>query len=313
MVARQHSRHGLPRRAVSIAIMGLLGLLLGATSVFAQERSVRWARWDVRIDNVDTAGNQFRVAETQVIEFTGTYSFGSRTLPLRRLTDIQNITVTQAGQPLSAGCDDRPGAYCVSRTGDGYSVKYYFTRPVSDSQVQIELAYTVLGALRIRPESDELFWSVISAGKPGPVASGRVVVVMPDRFAPQPDTVLVTGVGANVATQGGNITATMLGSLPAQTAFEIQFRYPHNSDAVPPPWQKAEEDAQTAIERNLEQGRQIAAAASRMNGLILVGAVLIGLLTAFPMLLVLRRSRPLPKAVPSADDPPRWATLLMAA
>ncbi|MEP7293487.1 MAG: hypothetical protein ABI835_17005, partial [Chloroflexota bacterium] len=89
--------------------------LLGVSTTAAQDnRTVFWQRWDVVVDQVNTSDNQYNVTEIYDMEFGGRFTFGSRVIETEGMDGIGNVRVSQDGQPLAAGCAQRPGTYCVS-------------------------------------------------------------------------------------------------------------------------------------------------------------------------------------------------------
>ena len=80
----------LPSWLVLAAIL-LTGLtILGAQSVFAQEKSLVWERFDVDIIVHDDGS--FDVAEHQRLRFTrGTFTFGFREIPKRNFNSQQLV------------------------------------------------------------------------------------------------------------------------------------------------------------------------------------------------------------------------------
>src|SRR3982750_4513151 len=105
------------------SIVTLLSLLLATflfSTVNAQSRSVYWNRWDTHIDNVDVTNNTYDVTENYDIEFTGSFRFGSRVIPLNNLDSITDVTVSENGRALQEQCrGEQAGTYCAETTSDG--------------------------------------------------------------------------------------------------------------------------------------------------------------------------------------------------
>ena len=88
---------------VALALTLTLTALVWVVPAAAQSRSVFWQHWDVLIDNVDTAANQFDVTETHDVHFSGTFRFGSRVIETDRLDDISNLRISQGKTALQQG------------------------------------------------------------------------------------------------------------------------------------------------------------------------------------------------------------------
>src|ERR1700690_3007744 len=95
------------------AVLGVL-LLLGVSTAAAQDnRTISWQRYDVNIGNINTSTGQFNVTEIYDINFSGTFRFGSATIPMNQTTGIDNVQVTEGGQALDASCSQQPGTFCA--------------------------------------------------------------------------------------------------------------------------------------------------------------------------------------------------------
>ncbi|KAB2863320.1 MAG: DUF2207 domain-containing protein, partial [Anaerolineae bacterium] len=158
-------------------------------------RSLRWARYDVTIDNVDTSANRYDVTESYVLDIeTGPYSFGFAEIPLKRTENIDNVTVSDAGAALTPGCIDVAGYYCVINDGKWLSIKYFFRSQAQSGQTRtIDIQYTVYGGLRSYDDGDQLYWVAIPGDREFPIDEALVTVNMPagtpiDKTASYPDT-----------------------------------------------------------------------------------------------------------------------------
>jgi uncharacterized membrane protein len=226
-------------RYLRVAITGIL-LLISLIPASAQSRSVFWQRWDVEIDNINTAGNSFDVAEIYDIYFTGTFRFGSAVIPNTNLESISNIRVYEAGQVLERSCSERPGTYCVENVEEGTSIVYYFFDPITDDSQTFELRYTVNGALRVYEGGDQLWWIAVPAEKYGfSVGESTITVGLPEGYAPREgiDPVVTYGVAGDVQVNGTQVVATALDPIGPNDTFEIRVQYPHNPNARVTGWQ----------------------------------------------------------------------------
>lgn len=241
----------MSKRLLGVSIVFLCMMLL-ASSARAQTRSVFWNRWDVVINNVDTARNQFDVREIYDVRFNGRFTFGSAVIPTDRLDSITNIQVFDGETPLRQECSDRAGTYCVERSGGDLSITYFFTQPVSDTTRHFEITYTVNGALRIYPGGDQLWWDAIPDEHFGfGIGSATVTVEMPRGYAPREgvDPVETYGARGDVQVQGGVITARAVDGVGAYDSFSVRVQYPHNPEARPPSWQSSFDTQRTYDEQ----------------------------------------------------------------
>lgn len=233
----------MQKRIVVTTLLSLLLATLLVSSVSAQSRSVYWNRWDVLIDNVDVNANTFSVTETYDIDFSGSFRFGTATIPLTNLDSITNVTVSENGRPLSESCGaERAGTYCAQNTTDGLSLLYYFFQPLRDTSQTFEINYRVSGALRSYSGGDQLWWSAVPPDHSGfAVGSSTITVVLPEGYAPREgvDPVETYGVPGTVNVKGTTVTATADREIGGDETFEIRVQYPHNAAGKAPDWQTA--------------------------------------------------------------------------
>ncbi|NDJ62875.1 MAG: DUF2207 domain-containing protein, partial [Chloroflexi bacterium] len=234
-----------------IAVVLLSGL---AIPVVGQEgRSLVWERWDVRIDNVDTAANRFDVTESYTITFDGTFRFGSAVIPLNRLENIRNIEVREAGVPLVNNCSQQTGTYCVRRAGGEVALQYVFGQPITDASQTFEITYTVDGALRVYEGGDQLWWDAIPEEHFGfPILSSTITVMLPDGFGPREgiDPIETFGAPTTIQVNGETVVIEATAGVGPNEMLSVRVQYPHDPDARMAAWQ-SDFDAQRAFEENV--------------------------------------------------------------
>ena len=194
----------MARRAIVAFAFVLLTFLL-TSPVLAQSRSVFWERWDVVIDNMDTTTNRFDVAEIYVVNFTGTFRFGTAVIPLERIEGIRNFRVYENDQPMRETCTEQPGTFCAQYQEDEVSVRYEFFQPITNGSSEFRLEYTVIGALRVYQGGDQLWWTAIPAEHFGfPILSSQITVQLPPGYAPREgiDPIATYGTRSEIGVNG---------------------------------------------------------------------------------------------------------------
>lgn len=229
-------------RRITFVVFSTLSVLLVilTSSVSAQSRSVVWNRWDVFIDQIDTTNNHFRVTEKYDVVFDGTFRFGQRLIPYHNLEEIRNIQVYQGGYYLQNTCTDQPGTSCIRNVQEGISIVYHFLAPITNDSEQFTLSYTVVGALRVHAEGDQLWWIGVTEDKFGyPVRASTITVDLPNEFSPRigVDPVATYGAPGYVTVQGSLVTAVTTESIAPHESFEIRVQYPHDPNARIAVWQ----------------------------------------------------------------------------
>jgi hypothetical protein len=283
--------------SVSVLVLTVMAGLTPAAAQTSGGRSLRWDRYDVTIDNIDTAANRFDVTELYTLSIeTGPFRFGYADIPRSRLTAIQNVVVYDGQTALQSSCSGAPGTVCVTQTKSDYSINYYFTQTVqSGQQRQIRLQYTVSGALRSYSGGDQLYWVAVPGGRDFPVLASTVTVVMPPDRPPQvvtsyPDTWQQT-------INGNTITWQSPGSLGNNGSVEVRVQYPHDPRMAKPSWQ-AGYDREQSYKENFQPIVSLLLAA--LTVLLTLGGIL------FIVLRYLRHGRdPQVLAVPEyVTEPP---------
>jgi uncharacterized membrane protein YgcG len=227
-------------------IVGIIDSTVETSS--SDGRSLRWDRFDVTIQNIDTSANRFEVVENYTITVErGPFSFGFAEIPMGRVEGITNVAVAEGGSALSPSCNSMSGTYCVIREDDVLSLRYYFRSQVTSGETRtIRLNYTVSGALRSYDEGDELFWAALPGDLSFPVEASRVQVIMP------PDTpVQAVTSYPDTWTYFAEDRVLTWDSPPRPSddgMFEVRVKYPHNSAMSKPSWQTTYDLEQSYID-----------------------------------------------------------------
>ncbi|MEL7674333.1 MAG: hypothetical protein AAGU78_11390, partial [Chloroflexota bacterium] len=98
-VARQTLRVALALAVVALAV-SMVGLAprAAASNPAQGSKSLVWERYDVLIDQIDTAANRFRMTETYRLRIErGTFTFGTAEIPLDRAENITSLSVYENG------------------------------------------------------------------------------------------------------------------------------------------------------------------------------------------------------------------------
>ncbi len=245
------------RKPAILILCFFFALVLAPAAAQTDKRSLIWDRWDVQIDQVDLDANTFRVSETQVIDFDGTFRGGELALSTERIVDIGDVSVSQNGQPLTLttcfSIDDYPpaGSFCVIDLYAERVISYEFFAPVISQTQTLMFEYTVSGALRVYADGDQLWWTAVNDDRPGVVESSSITVTMPDGAAPREavDPIGTYGAPGEIGAQGTVITAVTTDAVRIGEEFSLRVQYPHNPNTPKPRWQDAFDSQQTRLER----------------------------------------------------------------
>lgn len=236
---------------VGNVIFGIASSASETLSTGTDGRSLRWNRFDVTLDTMDTVANRFDVAETYELYIeTGPYRYGFREIPLDRIEAIDNVAVYDGGTRLQANCSGSQGTFCVTQTNDTFVLNYYFLDSAPSGQTRdIRIEYTVYGALRSYEGGDQLYWAAVPADLPFPVVASRVLVVMPqdttiDVTASYPDT-------WSESIEENTVTWLSPDRMDSNEGVEVRVQYPHDPAMKKPSWQ-AGYDREQSYKENIQ-------------------------------------------------------------
>jgi uncharacterized protein (TIGR04222 family) len=289
----------------------LVVLLVVASPAQAQDKTLRWHRWDADIQ-INSDGT-FTVREEYEIEFIGgPFTFGYRNIPISQFESLANISVWEGGIQYSESYSQQPDTFYWTKDEGQYVINWFYPSTWNATRV-FTVQYTVVGGLIINEQvGDRFFWKAVGPEHAYPIESSTVTVRMP------PGAVVDTslepayfGVNATYSLSEDLTTVTYYAtSIPANQYFEVGVRFPHGFvPNVRPSWQAAYEEQQ----RWNEEWRPMANVAAGGMGILL----LIGGTFGVYFLWVLRGRDPKVGSVPSllteppSDLPPGLAGTLL--
>lgn len=129
---------------VSLLFVG--GILAAAFLIPKKEFSVP----QVVVDATLAADGSMRIVEHITYDFTGSFTYGTRPIPVGAYT-ISDMTVTENGQPLIS-------------TGAPYNLQWYFT--AENETRTFDIAYTVTSAAIGAPDVAALYWKWVGSEHP---------------------------------------------------------------------------------------------------------------------------------------------------
>ncbi len=243
------SRLHAPARwlVVMLGLVAVLAFLL-PPDAGAQDSGVVWDQFDVTID-VRSDGTM-HVTEYQVISFDGQFSAGFATIPLTRISEIDNVTVSvangtgQSAAPLDyvrpSRYDDESGTYTYAVESGELAIDYAFD-PTSwtgtESRVVV-LEYDVVGGIRVYddldPANQQVWWYAVSQDVTdiAPVRESTVTINLPEAV-PADELVWYP---ENPTIEGSSVSWTRT-NLREGDEFEVSLQFPPITNAEVPAWQ----------------------------------------------------------------------------
>ncbi len=226
----------------------LLALIVGfsgqSTTALAQDKMLVWERYDVNLEV--QPNSDILVEEIQEITFTsGTFRFGFAAIPLDRVEDIIDISVSEiingAKRPYTPNSTQPYGFTTAVNEGD-LEITWYFP-PTSNTTHTFILRYRVKGGLRIYEGGDQIWWKAIPPDHNFPIHRATIIVTPPAIF--HKNELVVDAYGAPVEdasyTDRGQVVFTARDIPPGQE-LEVRVQFPHGVvQGNPPDWQAADD------------------------------------------------------------------------
>lgn len=224
--------------AVVLSVVALaLGALASPAKSARMEKTAVWKRLDV--DLTVQPNGDLRVIETHQVSFVGgPFHYGYRTIPMGRLTGIDDVSVTsQGGKKYVSSPMEQPYTFHVTEKNGKISIYWYFPY-VSNTAMTWDVAYTVHGALRYYENGDQLWWKAVFSDRTVPVRSSTVTVHLPTNAPVEKyQAYFVKYTAQKLDDHTVQFRATE--QIPPHTAFEVRVQWPHGLVAgSAAPWQK---------------------------------------------------------------------------
>jgi len=286
--------------------------------------SYHWETFDV--DLTLASDGQLHVTEEQILQVDEGYLYhGYRIIPRLYLDQIVDIEVRSNGQAFQLS--DTPCDYCyvleekphrgdwVSFDGRGVVinedqvgstlVEWAFPTMDAGESASFELSYTVLGAVRVLSNSQEIDWTAIFGDRDAPVHAASVDLYLPTGL--NPDDVTVSG-GATSLQSDGALRIEHDGPVPEGEAWSVSARMPADATAAQKPvWQVELEQQLAREEARIEAERRRAVRRARYQvGLGALGCLfpVLGLTGVFAAWYVWGRDRAAPPIAAYLSEPP---------
>jgi len=289
-----------------------------------RQTSYRWERFDV--DLTVASDGTLGVTERQTLAVDEGYLYhGYRTIPWLYLDQITGVEVRSNDQAFQFS--DTPCEYCyvVEETSswddwvffDGQRViidedragstlvEWAFPALGADESATFEISYTVLGAVRVLTDAQEINWTAVFADRDMPVDMASVSLHVPPGLTPS--DVTISG-GATTTRADGTLRVTHDGPVPEGERWSVSIRMPANgTTGVKPAWQSELERQLQREQAAIEAERKKAVRLARWQvGLGALGCLfpIIGLVGVIAAWYVWGRDRAAPPVAAHLTEPP---------
>ncbi len=210
----------------------------GSFSAFAAKY---YTQDEIKIKAKINPDGSLNIEESRTYNFHGKFSWADYRLPLGKLGEVTEFSLSESGQLYLPSDSQQPGTYIVSQSKNLFFVKWYYK--ASSETKTFTLKYRVTDAVKVYNDVAEFYYQFVSAEKPKKV--GRVSV---DLFLPR--TADTSEVRAWLHTSLNGFYHFIAGKihfeaspLPLKKFFEVRVTFP--TDWVP--------EARIRINRNYRQ------------------------------------------------------------
>jgi uncharacterized membrane protein len=248
-----------------LAVLAALCIALIPATVDAKE--LHWDRYDVTIDV--NADGSLRITEDQDISFDeGFFSEGFAVIPLARVEEIDNVQLSENGQPYERALTyGVPGTFTVEQVGGDLEILWWFAPANAVNAPEIRnftINYDVTGGLRVYndPPTNQLWWRAIDEDFSADIDSSTITVNLPDEVTPENLVIgaFTRGYDADqvqIEQINGDTIVFQANNIDQGDSIEARVTFPPLTSASVPAWQAADDERREREER-LEPYRALA-------------------------------------------------------
>ncbi len=207
-------------------IIFLLSVVV-VTSLNAPCFSKSYSVESIDVDATVRPDGALRVVERITYNFSGSYSFAFREIPLKPGEELHDIEVADGGVTFLPSASKSPGTYSVSRNGSTRTITWYYS--AQDEKRSFVFSYTVSGVVHRFTDVAEIYYKFV--GEDWDRAIGRVEVRVH-----LPESVRYSDVRAwahgplhgtvRILPEGG--VSLFVAPLPARTYWEARITCPED-------------------------------------------------------------------------------------
>lgn len=206
-------------RRFTLLIICFVAILLPGFAA-AQDRAIRWDRFDIAVDVQPNGDLQFTETQRLLVD-SGQFRFGTRTFKTGDNGRVRGVQVSENGRSYRPG-SDQPGTFTASDNGQQFNLRYFFLDPNATTH-DITVQYAVGRALVDNGGQAQLSWSFFCASGCPRIDNGSVTIRLPEgntgQIKPQ-----VTGAAVRQTQSGATTRWELTGPIQNnQLGVTIQF------------------------------------------------------------------------------------------
>ena len=244
------------------------GVFLGLILAFADPAHAekKWTIQSVAITaRVDSAG-YMTIEENRMYRFWGKFSYAYYELPLAGLLEVDQIQLSENGEPYQLSEEKIPGTFSLKRDRKKLVIRWQFRGEyghASGAARTFTLRYRVLGAVRVHRDVAELYYKFVGTGWDRASERVRVSVLLPPQIRREELRAWAHGpLHGDIAVESGSRLEMAVDPLPRRQFWEARAIFPATYLTAAPPILRDDRDAGPEI---LQQEAQWAEEANRQR------------------------------------------------
>jgi hypothetical protein len=132
----------------------------------------------ITVDAEVRADGSMHVREGRTFAFSGNFHEAWHKIPLPLGARLENVAVSENGQPYRQATNQQPGTFWVAPQGAETEVHWYYD--ITDQTVTFAVDYDVAGAVEKHADYAVLYWKFIEPDRAVRADQTRVTVTLPD-------------------------------------------------------------------------------------------------------------------------------------
>jgi len=200
------------------------------TMAYPVSAEKRWTIQNVDITaRVDSAGYMM-IEEKRAYRFGGKFSYAFYELALAGLQEVDQIQVSENGDPYQLSEDKTPGTFSIERDTKKLVIRWQFrgeVRHASGELREFTLRFRVLGAVRVHRDVAELYYKFVGTGWDRASERVRVSIALPPEIRRDELKAWAHGpLHGNLTTLPNNFVELSIDHLPPRQFWEGRVIFP---------------------------------------------------------------------------------------
>ncbi|MEJ2634505.1 MAG: DUF2207 domain-containing protein, partial [Calditrichia bacterium] len=202
--------------------LALSFLLLGIPPVSAAKS---YSIGDISVRANILEDGSLRVEESRTYHFQGSFSWADYRLPLNRIGNVQNFSITENGKEYRRSSGEEPGTFYTREDGNEFYARWYY-RARNESRT-FTLRYLVADAVTAYDDIAEFYYQFIGVDNAKRIGNVDISISLPRPATPDEVKIWAHGPLWGKIDFSGNYIRMSVSPLPAQQFWEARVVFPN--------------------------------------------------------------------------------------